>query len=238
MRALYVGTRHDSALVKALAEIGCKVDEVDPASAGWALAENPYYAIIVYEQPERQISDFAMCVGAKPVNAMMLVIPQDNRAQTRTALLKAGADRCMARPLSFVELEALLHAHLRRHLSDHSRRHGIVVDVRSADRSGSGLMVDVQARRVTAGERLLSLTSSEYRLLALLADADGKTVDRPFIWQQLWGDTAEMSSTAVDAAVWRLRRKLAQSPAEIVTVRGIGYRLSGRFRISTSAGPT
>jgi DNA-binding response OmpR family regulator len=238
MRALYVGIRHDSALVKALDEIGCKVDKVDPASASWALVENPHYAIIVYEQPERQISDFLICVGAKPANAMMLVIPQDDRAQTRVALLRAGADRCMARPLSFVELEALLQAHLRRHMSGHSTRHGVVVDARSADRSGSDLMIDLQARRVTAGQRVFSLTSSEYRLLALLADAEGKTLDRPFIWQQLWGDKAEMSGAAVDAAALRLRRKLAQSSAEILTVRGVGYRLSGRFRISASAGPT
>jgi DNA-binding response OmpR family regulator len=52
-------------------------------------------------------------------------------------------------------------------------------------------------------------------------------VDRGLIAQHAWRDeTDPLGSNAIDARVARLRAKLATSGAQIVTVRGAGYRLA------------
>jgi DNA-binding response OmpR family regulator len=231
MRALYIARQSDSALVRALAEIGCKVDTVDSSAALWAIVENSGYTIIVYEQPESDIGHFKACAEVKPQDTMMLAIVDDSRTETRVALLRMGADGCLVRPLSFIELGALLQAYIRRRQANGDVLDGRAAKVPMANQSAADLRIDLKTRRVSSGQRVLELSSGEFRLLALLARAAGMTLDRQSIWQQLWDDETEISGPAIDVAVSRLRRKLAKTPVDVLNVRNIGYRLSGRFWI-------
>ena len=90
-----------------------------------------------------------------------------------------------------------------------------------------GLTLDPQTREVRSGDALLHLSPTEFRILELLMLRSPAVVDRGQIAQHAWRDeTDPLGSNAIDARVARLRAKLATSGAQIVTVRGAGYRLA------------
>lgn len=89
-----------------------------------------------------------------------------------------------------------------------------------------GLALDPVRRVVTADNRDLNLTATEYRILELLLRRAPAVVDRKQIAEHGWQDETEpLGSNAIDVQVSRLRAKLAGARARIVTARGAGYRI-------------
>ena len=98
--------------------------------------------------------------------------------------------------------------------------------------TGSAVRIDKGTRRVWVRGQELDppLSPAQYRLLELLADADGQVISRDDLVQVVWPDDAEegISEQAIDALVRRLRDRLAEIAPDhqyIVTVRGHGFRL-------------
>lgn len=79
------------------------------------------------------------------------------------------------------------------------------------------------------GEAALQLTTQEFELLLLLARHAGQVFSRAQLLEQVWGYDYYGDLRVVDAAIKRLRTKLRQADSQaelIVTVRGVGYKLS------------
>jgi hypothetical protein len=98
--------------------------------------------------------------------------------------------------------------------------------------TGSAVRIDKGTRRVWVRGQELDppLSPAQYRLLELLADADGQVVSRDDVVQAVWPDDVEegISEQAIDALVRRLRDRLTEVAPDhqyIVTVRGHGFRL-------------
>jgi len=86
------------------------------------------------------------------------------------------------------------------------------------------------AREQTArrGRATLHLTSKEFAMLRLLADAGGEPVTRGHFLDVVWGYTAFPTTRTVDNHIASLRAKLEPEPEKprwIKTVHGVGYRL-------------
>ncbi|KQS58456.1 hypothetical protein ASG36_10320 [Geodermatophilus sp. Leaf369] len=73
-------------------------------------------------------------------------------------------------------------------------------------------------------DRPVPLTAREFDVLAELARRAGRTVTREHLLREVWG-TDDAGSRSVDVHVARLRAKLGAAAAQLVTVRGVGYRL-------------
>jgi DNA-binding response OmpR family regulator len=98
--------------------------------------------------------------------------------------------------------------------------------------TGSAVRIDKGTRRVwVRGQEMVPpLSPAQYRLLELLADADGQVVSRDEVVHTVWPDDVEVgiSEQAIDALVRRLRDRLTEVAPDnqyIVTVRGHGFRL-------------
>jgi len=80
---------------------------------------------------------------------------------------------------------------------------------------------------VSSGEREMLLTPTEFRLLAALAGQPGAVLRRRELVRAAWPEGAIVYDNTLDQYVARLRRKLRAVGAEneIMTVRGVGYRL-------------
>jgi two-component system, OmpR family, response regulator len=87
--------------------------------------------------------------------------------------------------------------------------------------------LDRVSQVASCGGRTIVLTVLEARLLTLLGEAEGRLLTRAEILEFVWNDTSDVRTRVVDVHVAALRKKLAQvnAPLEIVSVRGIGYRL-------------
>ena len=92
------------------------------------------------------------------------------------------------------------------------------------------LRIDRGAHRVHVGKKEIELTATEFRLLTDLIDASGRVRTRDALLDRVWGYAPEVVSRTVDTHVRRLREKLLDAGAYVVTVRGVGYRfdISGK----------
>ena len=77
----------------------------------------------------------------------------------------------------------------------------------------------------------VTLTPTEFDLLALLSASPGRVISRTEMIQKVWGQGADLDLRSVDAHVYRLRRKIEPDgprPTYIHAVPGIGYRFERR----------
>lgn len=90
------------------------------------------------------------------------------------------------------------------------------------------LTIDFFQRRVTVGDEVVILTSTEYRLLYQLASNAGRTLTHNQLLQSVWGDEYSGETYIVRSMVRNLRSKLgddARNPRFILTETGVGYRM-------------
>jgi two-component system, OmpR family, phosphate regulon response regulator PhoB len=130
-----------------------------------------------------------------------------------------GADDYVTKPFSVRELLLRVRAVLRRG--------------RTAEAAGQAeifgcLRVDPAAHRVWVNEDEVTLTLLEFRLLARLFQRRDRVQSRETLLDKVWGIDAEVTTRTVDTHVKRLREKLGPAGRYIETVRGVGYRFTGR----------
>jgi len=131
--------------------------------------------------------------------------------------LEIGADDYLPKPFEPRELVARLRALLRRT----SPGRGDTTVLRFA-----GLSIDILKREVTAGTRVVALTSVEFKLLVSLARQPGAPLSRDALSEAVQAGGYQPQERTVDVQIARLRRKLREaSPGAewIDTIRGEGY---------------
>jgi two-component system alkaline phosphatase synthesis response regulator PhoP len=132
--------------------------------------------------------------------------------------LELGADDYVTKPFSPREVVARVRAVLRR-----ARGHGLPPGIVHV----GDLAVDLTKRSVTVGGQPVSLTPTEFDLLAVMARNPG----RPFTRAQLMDLVYDVAYTgydrAIDSHIKNLRRKIEPDPRQphyILTVYGVGYK--------------
>ena len=170
----------------------------------------------------------ALAAGAEAQSALadfpaagcaVIVLAADPAPQTRAACLLAGADDCLSKPLSMVELRARCLLALR-------RLRNAALPALSHTVSFGALKLDRLRREACIGTRPLPLTSRELLILEQLALANGGLVTRSALRRAVWQGSPGQTN-ALDVHLTALRRKLrarAGAP-EIGNVRGTGFYL-------------
>jgi DNA-binding response OmpR family regulator len=128
--------------------------------------------------------------------------------------LRLGADDYLVKPVRLRELLARIEAVTRR------AQRPVAPDVVSVE----DVHVDLRARRVTVAAEELTLTATEYEILAVLARQPGVAVSRQQLLDEVWGNATVSVSRSFDVHLTALRGKLDR-PGLLATVRGFGYRL-------------
>lgn len=129
--------------------------------------------------------------------------------------LEAGGDDYLTKPFSPREMVARVNAVLRR----------------SQDPAGISVLtagsvrLDPATHTVTVAGRSITLTLTEFNLLATLLRRRGKVLSRAELLAQAWGQADYGVSRTVDVHVAQLRAKLGDE-CLIETVRGVGYRVA------------
>jgi two-component system, OmpR family, KDP operon response regulator KdpE len=149
--------------------------------------------------------------------APILVLSAVGEEKEKIAALDAGADDYVTKPFSGDELLARLRAALRRTGSSAEP----VLEV-------GDLRIDRDKRSVAVSGEPISLTPTEYDLLRLLAENEGKLLTHPAILRAIWGPAYREESNYLHVYVSHLRRKIEPDPARpryILNQPGVGYRL-------------
>ena len=137
--------------------------------------------------------------------------------EDRVTGLDLGADDYLVKPFAFEELMARIRCICRRpqRLTDqHMTWHD--------------LSFDSEQSMLSCGDRRCSLSRREGALLSLFLTHPEQTLPRETILLRIWGEESDVESGNLDNYIHFLRRRLKTvgSQAQLVTARGVGYRLT------------
>ena len=211
-------------LVRTLGREGYAVERVATGSAALTRAARGDVDLVVLDLGLPDLDGLDVCrqLRTDGYDGGILILTARGGELDRVVGLDVGADDYLGKPFALAELLARARALLR-------RVHRLPASgPRDADAPSSpDLRVDRQARRVWVEDREVALTSKEFDLLALLDAERGTVLTREKLMDEVWDENWFGSTKTLDVTMGRLRQKLQDSaaPAQIVTVRGVGFRL-------------
>ncbi|MBQ4523100.1 MAG: response regulator transcription factor [Lachnospiraceae bacterium] len=134
--------------------------------------------------------------------------------------LEYGADDYITKPFNILEVKARIKAIMRRRATKN------VAQAHDKQRLIRGLMIDVEARRVTVDDKPINLTAKEFDLLELLIFNANKVYSREELLKTVWGEDYPGDVRTVDVHIRRLREKIEKNPGDpkyVQTKWGVGY---------------
>lgn len=182
-------------------------------------AHNPAFIILDVMLPK--LDGWEVCRRIRKhsdVPILMLTAREDEI--DRVMGLSIGADDYVVKPFSPRELVERVKAILRR--TDRS------ANVRSVLRHHE-LVLDPEKHKVSLGDKVISLTTLEYKLLHALMRSPGRVFSRDELLDHFYEQGEVVVDRVVDVHIGKLRQKIEKNPAQpkfIQTVRGFGYRFA------------
>jgi two-component system, OmpR family, KDP operon response regulator KdpE len=201
-----------------LAEHGYQVFEAETAGQGLSEAaqRKPDVVLLDLGLPDMD-GQLALKRLREWSNVPVLILSVRSGTEDKVKALNQGADDYITKPFDVPELMARLQAIQRR-----------AVDTAADPVFTAGpLMIDFENRIVQVDHKEVSLSSTEYALLRILAQHLGKVITHKQLLREVWGTAAEDRSQYLRVYMTHLRKKI-EGPAGkrmIKTEVGIGYRL-------------
>jgi DNA-binding response OmpR family regulator len=153
----------------------------------------------------------------------IILLTTRSQDQDKIRGLDLGADDYLIKPFSIGELLARVRALLRR-MQFAANGHGVPGPLMFGD-----LMIDNTQHLVTIAGTEVSLTPTEYRILAYLAHHAGRVVTPDALLEHVWGAAYRGEHHLLQVNINRLRHKLevdSAHPHVILTRAGVGYYLA------------
>ena len=176
------------------------------------------------------MSGYETCQEIRKLNNQVpiLVLSARTLAEDKARAFDCGTDQYMTKPFALPELLSRV-----RNLLE--RRSQMSVSANGAVRNGyfefGHTRVDFGKFEVTVGDQVHSLTTMEMQLLRYFIEHENTVLSRSQILEDVWEETADITTRTIDNFVMRLRRLIEENPANprhILSVRGTGYRFIAR----------
>lgn len=191
----------------------------DGAQGSFLARSHEYDAIVLdYSLPKKNGLEVCKEVRAIGKTTPIIFLSVNDDTELKVTALHEGADDYMAKPFSFSELSARLHALSRRHTQQKNRGKLLSVDDLTYDTTKH------IARR--AGVEL-RLTRKESSILEYLMLNSETVVSRAMIMERVWSADSDPFSNTVEAHIRNLRKKLnaGGKPDLIRNIPGRGYMI-------------
>jgi two-component system response regulator RegX3 len=200
---------------------GFSVHEASDGATGLRTARTAQPDLILLDLMLPGMSGFDFCRALRRSSRVPIIMLTAKDAEVDKIVgLELGADDYITKPFSVREVLARINAVLRR--AAEAAEPGAMPE---RDEIGD-FTIDRAARRVVLRGRDVKLTTREFDLLSYLLAHPGRVHTRYVLLENVWGPDFEGDRKTVDVHVRWLREKFAAiAPFEIVTVRGVGYRL-------------
>ena len=155
---------------------------------------------------------------AEGLTTPVLILTARGTVGDRILGLNCGADDYLPKPFDLDELEARIRALARR------------VDARGRplepmQPAFCGLTADPDSGAVHLNGQVLELTVRESALLRSLLARPGHAVAKERLFELVFPGEDDVQTEAIEVVAYRLRKKLQQTEAQLVTLRGLGYLL-------------
>lgn len=194
--------------------------------AGLAAARALTPDLIVLDWMLPQLSGLEVCRALRAESNVPIIMLTARAAEDdKLRGLDLGADDYLTKPFSPRELVARVRAVLRRFDPPSGSGEAVV--------EHKELVVDLQRRTALVRGQAVTLTPTEFKLLAALINAPGQVFTRQALVEQALGWDYDGLERTVDAHIMNLRRKIEPArgqPSLIVTVFGVGYKFAEEER--------
>jgi len=187
-----------------------------------AIAKPPALIVLGSGFSEKDISAVRFLGTNGSEKIPLIVLLDDASEERRLAVLEAGADDCIVKPLLSREFAARVQAIL--------RRSALPQITECSD--NAELIIDTWSMKLLVHGIEVPTTTLEFRLIEYLARHRGQVFTRDFLLDAVWGEMQFITPRSVDACIRRIREKIEpdrSKPTLLKTVRGVGYRWDARM---------
>ena len=208
-------------VARLLSDSGYQVVEAEDAISGAELIGSAKPDLVILDVGLPGMSGLELLEHIRRTGDLpVIVLSGRGLEDDRVRGLQQGADDYVVKPFLHGELVARVDSVLRRSRAADTQQDTVL--------RFPPLEIDVVAREVRVGGRLIDLTAREFVLLEFLARSPRQVFDRGQLLRQVWGSSSDWQDPAtVTEHVRRIRQKIEPQPnipRWIVTVRGMGYR--------------
>lgn len=182
---------------------------------------------------------------AQGLTTPVIILTARGTVGDRILGLNTGADDYLPKPFDLDELEARIQALLRRRSpqaapqADHRSAFG---PARSPAFGSAltpafgGLQMDREQGAVYVHGQPLELPPRELALLRALLAKPGHAIAKERLFEVVFAGELDVLPEAIEVVAYRLRKKLADTGVQLVTLRGLGYLLKLQTQAQTQAG--
>jgi two-component system KDP operon response regulator KdpE len=180
--------------------------------------------LVILDVMMPQMDGWEACRRIRELSTVPIIMLTARGQETeRVTGLRLGADDYVPKPFSLKELEARVEAILRRTMARGDGDKPRVLYV------ADDLVIDSERWEVRRSGERVEMTSTELRLLFLLAENAGRVLSHRQLLEKVWGPEYVDNVDYTKLFIWRLRQKIEPDPGQpryILTERGIGYRMA------------
>ncbi|GLS83697.1 response regulator transcription factor [Paraferrimonas haliotis] len=217
---LIVEDTHDIAiqLCNFLESKGFVVDYAETGARAITLACSNHYDVIILDLMLPDIDGIQVCEAIKKscdtVPPVLMLTARDS-IEHKVAGFGVGADDYLTKPFVLEEVYLRCIALTRRHRLHQSK----ILEV-------GDLKIDISTNQVSRAGESIKLSSKDFQILSLLAEAFPNALSKRHIVEKIWGEDSP-ETDAVRSHMYTLRNAVDKPFAfsMIKTVHGIGFRL-------------
>lgn len=196
---------------------GFTVIEAENGEEALTLLEENNIQIVVVDVMMPEVDGYELTKEVKKYyDIPILMVTAKGESQDKLKGFDLGVDDYVVKPFDPLEIVARVKALLRRFqlLSDKNIFVG-------------NLTINQIKYEISANDQSITLPLKEFELLFKLASQAGRIFTRNDLIEQIWGLDYEGDERTVDVHIKRVRERLRELKAtvEIVTIRGLGYKL-------------
>lgn len=134
-----------------------------------------------------------------------------------------GGDDYVSKPFSIKEVIARVKSVLKRSIDEADESQGEIIDL-------NGLVIDTNIKTVSIEGKEIELTKTEFNILVLLIQNEGKLYSRSDILSKAWENGGIVLERTVDVHITRLRKKIGRYGDCIVNRTGYGYTFNQHIK--------
>jgi len=210
-------------VTKGLREAGHTVEHASNGRDGLFLAASePHDVIVMDRMLPGNVDGLGIIEALRQAGnrTPILILSALDAVDERIRGLRSGGDDYLTKPFAFGELLARVDA-LGRRSAGSDTGHTLQV---------GDLHMDLLSRRVTRGNRAITLQPREFKLLEYLMRHANQVVTRTMLLEAVWEYNFDPQTNVVDVHISKLRQKIENDsePALVRTVRNAGYMMTDR----------
>lgn len=203
---------------------GFHVECLNDATASISKARQLQPDLVILDIMMPHLSGIQLCriLRADPKLSRVPIVFLTAKAESHDRIegLESGADDYLGKPFSPKELVLRVESILRRVSAP---KEPTATKLHIGD-----ILLDREMHRVTVRGTPLELTATEFKLLQLMMERQGRVQTREHLLLNVWNYATEIETRTVDTHVRRLREKLGVEAGWIETIRGVGYRIADK----------